>query len=119
MNKEQMKEMVRTEYVIELRAEEVRDLCIRLNFYTRGDCKAYDKMLNRCGYITADELIEIASDIVEHSDCDNNEWLAPYQPLDEVICYLQDICHVKVVQKSIHNNPRVGGITRVVKQKRK
>lgn len=72
----------------ELSEEDVTTICIRYNFYTRGDVKAYTKMLDMCGEVTPNKLLQIAEDIVEHSDTENNEYLASYEALDEVMYYL-------------------------------
>ncbi len=55
-------------------AEDLRELCIRNNWYTRGDCKAYSHLLNELAHekenITTDDIVEIAQDILEHSNTD-------------------------------------------------
>ncbi len=55
-------------------SEDLRELCIRNNWYTRGDCKAYSHLLNELAHekenITTDDIVEIAQDILEHSDTD-------------------------------------------------
>lgn len=50
--------------------DKVRSLCITNNFYTRGDCEAYEKMFGMCRKYTGnvDDLAHIAWDIVDHSD---------------------------------------------------
>lgn len=49
----------------------VRNMCIKYQFYTCGDYKAYDHLLSDlCGYsrvVTENEIEEIAFDIVDHS----------------------------------------------------
>ena len=47
----------------------VREVCIANEFYTRGDCAAYDWMLNQVGQLepTYENLYRIAADITEHS----------------------------------------------------
>lgn len=50
----------------------VRNMCIKNNYYTRGDCEAYGKMLefvdkNRP---TTSTIYDVACDIVKHSDLD-------------------------------------------------
>lgn len=49
---------------------DLRVLCIRKNWYTCGDNKEYDNLLHSFdeGNITTDVIVEIATDIVEHSD---------------------------------------------------
>lgn len=55
-------------------AEDLRELCIRKNWYTRGDSKAYSHLLNELAHekenITTDDIVEIAQDILEHSNTD-------------------------------------------------
>lgn len=71
-----------------LSAEDVRNVCIKHNYYTRGDVKAYEKMLDRfIGHdkIVSDALlITTAEDIYQHTDiprmckeygCDEEECL--------------------------------------------
>ena len=53
-------------------ADRVRRMCIEHNFYTMGDCKAYDKMLNMvdgCHEKMSKKLIEkVAIDIANHTE---------------------------------------------------
>lgn len=51
-------------------SNEVREACIRCDFYTMGDNKSYSAMLDRVDELepTPEALYEIALDIVEHSD---------------------------------------------------
>lgn len=51
-------------------AEDVREFCIRHNFYTKGDNKAYDKLLS---FVwdkkpTTSNLYKVAQDIMDHTD---------------------------------------------------
>ena len=50
----------------------VRDFCVKHNFYTRGDCKEYSKMLYKAEIYDGNFLVlrDIAVDIIEHSDLD-------------------------------------------------
>lgn len=53
---------------------DVRKACIKNNWYTNGDCEAYDSMLsfvNGLKYASTDDLETIATDIKEHSDTDD------------------------------------------------
>lgn len=52
--------------------DEVRTLCIRCDFYTRGDCLQYEKMFGMVRKYTGNvsDLLAIASDIYYHSDID-------------------------------------------------
>ena len=75
---------------------DVRQLCIQHQFYTRGDCKAYENMLDECGVIrTVSQLEHIAKDIVDHTS-EDNEYLSSYEPFDEVLCCLLNICKTKI-----------------------
>lgn len=54
--------------------DKLRALCIRCNWYTRGTNADYsalmDSLMDEFGYpveITTDKLVEIATDIMEHS----------------------------------------------------
>lgn len=53
-------------------ADRVRRMCIEHNFYTMGDCKAYDEMLNMvdgCRENMSGDLIEnVAIDIANHTE---------------------------------------------------
>lgn len=51
--------------------DKVRELCIKYDFYTCGDCLEYDNLLwNLVGYhkLTTNRAIKIATDIKNHSD---------------------------------------------------
>lgn len=72
--------MMRTRLAKVLDREDVRQMCIAHQYYTRGDCRAYENMLGlldlpRSKYtgsnISADKLEEIAEDIKDHSDTED------------------------------------------------
>jgi hypothetical protein len=48
----------------------VRSMCIKRDRYTRGDCAAYEKMLDFVSNNepTLENIEKVAADIVEHSD---------------------------------------------------
>lgn len=60
--------------VRKIREDDLRNLCIAKRWYTRGDNAAYNHLLNDlAGYkenITTDDIVEIALDIMEHSNTD-------------------------------------------------
>lgn len=74
--------------------EEVRQMCIAHQYYTRGDNKAYENMLGLLdtfskysgSNITAGRLEEIAEDIKMHSDTEDT-----VRDIMENLC-----CHIKV-----------------------
>ena len=53
-----------------LRSDDVRRLCIEKNWYTRGDCEEYNKVLklSNCEDVTTDLIVKIAEDIKAHSN---------------------------------------------------
>ena len=62
--------------VTKIRMEKVRAKCIEKDWYTRGDCEAYSRMLSWCHENGEDApysitlLEKIAKDIYEHSNPD-------------------------------------------------
>ena len=87
--------MMRTRLAKVLDREDVRQMCIAHQYYTRGDCRAYENMLGlldlpRSKYtgsnISADKLEEIAEDIKDHSDTEDT-----VREIMESLC-----CHIKV-----------------------
>ncbi|MGN0398854.1 MAG: hypothetical protein ACI4EO_01885 [Blautia sp.] len=67
---------MRKEYreIRKIRADKLRILCIEENWYTRGDCEAYNHLLfdlaGNKENITTEDIVEIARDILEHSETD-------------------------------------------------
>lgn len=59
-------------FVQVLTVYDVREVCIRHQYYTRGNCEEYDNMFQHCGYVTADSLEVIARDIKDHSNTDDS-----------------------------------------------
>lgn len=52
-----------------LSAYQTRMTCIERGWYTHGDNEAYGKMLDKCDDdLAIDEVVEIAEDIIAHSD---------------------------------------------------
>lgn len=53
-------------------ADHVREVCMSHAWYTKGTAKAYSEMLDKAdGYLDVDEVVELAHDIVLHSDVEN------------------------------------------------
>lgn len=56
-------------------AENLRALCINMNWYTRGTCSDYDHLLIDMAHskdnLTTADIIEIAEDIAAHSNLDD------------------------------------------------
>ena len=61
-------------YQVVISKWEMRDLCIKYHWYTRGDSKAYDNMLDMCDdaggsvKMTEELLNKLTEDILLHSD---------------------------------------------------
>ena len=48
--------------------DDLRNLCISKNWYTKGDNEQYSKLLKKCNdNMTTEDIIEIAEDILQHS----------------------------------------------------
>lgn len=78
--------------------DDVRSMCIRYGFYTKGNCKDYDAMLSSCnGYVSDDVLEQTAIDIVEHSSKDSLEaaFDVPFDP-DSMSYYITCIVEMLV-----------------------
>lgn len=60
--------------VRKIRVDDLRNLCIKNRWYTRGDNAAYNHLLNDLAgdkeNITTDDIVEIAMDILKHSNTD-------------------------------------------------
>lgn len=60
--------------VRKIREDDLRNLCIAKRWYTRGDNATYNHLLNDLAgdkeNITTDDIVEIALDIMEHSNTD-------------------------------------------------
>lgn len=60
--------------VRKIRVDDLRNLCIKNRWYTRGDNAAYNHLLNDLAgnkeNITTEDIVEIAKDILEHSNTD-------------------------------------------------
>ena len=52
--------------------DDLRNLCIKKQWYTRGDCAEYENMLSMTGdgkkHITTSDIVAIAEDIMAHTD---------------------------------------------------
>lgn len=55
-------------------ADDLRNLCIRKNWYTKGTCEEYTHLLHVMAAegknITTGDIVDIAFDIMEHSETD-------------------------------------------------
>lgn len=63
-----------------LNREDVRQMCITHEYYTKGDCAAYERMFklferpfSHGGNISPERLMYIAEDIKVHSDTEDSE----------------------------------------------
>lgn len=76
----------------------VRSMCIEYGYYTCGDVIEYEKMFQKCGL--AFPILEIAQDIMEHSNVDKFLQMYGNDEKDflECICYnlINDCCYTCV-----------------------
>lgn len=82
-----------------INAYDLRNFCIKYNLYTSGNNADYENLLfgnNRIARkfakqenITANDIFEIAKNIVEHS---NEKHAKFYLDIENCMCYLADIC---------------------------
>ena len=56
--------IIETRYIL---AEDIRALCIKKKWYTRGTSEAYGKLLKDYDNVTAEGIYDIALDIIAHS----------------------------------------------------
>lgn len=83
-----------------LSAEDVRNYCIRHDYYTCGDCEEYDNLLTHliAGEMTAEKLYGAATDIVKHSDYDPNGFDTEADVIDKVASDL--MCLMQILEVS-------------------
>ena len=73
---EEKKEAVKYRYreIRKIHANSLRNLCNAKNWYTRGNTEEYSNLLydmtENKENITTDDIVEIAQDIIEHSNTD-------------------------------------------------
>ena len=73
----------------------VRKMCIEYNYYTHGDNRAYEAMLNEADNLDVENLdavVEIARDIVFHSDISAYSDLGDMEILEGMIYGLLKDC---------------------------
>ena len=77
-----------------IRANDLRNLCVEEDWYTCGDNDEYGHLLlDLAGHkenITTDDIVEIASDIIEHSDLSVSDF-------EDVACKVANIAVVAIV----------------------
>ena len=72
-------------------SDRVREMCIRYDYYTRGDCLAYNRMLNDANDMSTDDyegLKRIVVDIYDHSKMQDDK---EYSKKDYVEGIISDI----------------------------
>lgn len=75
--------------IFKIDTDDLRNLCIRHNYYTRGDNKAYANIFEMAKYNEEGDLIAVARDILDHSDTNDT--------LEEVAEYiLNNCCYMSV-----------------------
>lgn len=76
-----------------LLSDELRALCVERAWYTSGDNDEYNNMLAMAKKddITSDDIVEIATDIIEHSDLSLDDFI---YVCDEILLK----CHLFIVE---------------------
>lgn len=60
---------------------DIRDMCIRFNWYTRGTNEEYCRMLDHVASlvnVTTDDILDVAFDIMQHSKVQGEETLESF-----------------------------------------
>lgn len=67
--------------------DDLRNYCIKNQFYTKGDCASYEKLLGMCKkfHFSTNDLVEMAEDILSHSVVEESYDLS---------CLLYDLCEI-------------------------
>lgn len=82
-----------------LSAEDLRNLCIKNHWYTKGTCEEYSHLLYDLAenkeHLTTDDIIEIAEDIVAHSEIDDDS----IEDISIVACLVNRACEVLFYEK--------------------
>ena len=82
---------MREKFEMTLRTADVRQLCIRNDYYTCGDCRAYENMFNMfyAKSVTPALLRKVANDIKSHSDTEDTA--------EDITFYLTRLLQVQIV----------------------
>lgn len=80
--------------------QQVRQFCIKHDFYTRGTIKEYDELFDYVrNHPRMDEipLSVVINDIIKHSDLDVNDWLGERDDMEEDITnwFLTEACDIR------------------------
>lgn len=78
-----------------LHSDNLRRLCIKQNWYTKGDNEEYQKLLDfadSLSNVTTDDIIKIAKDIIEHTAIKKYEVI----PLEYVCFELIRTCYTYI-----------------------
>lgn len=86
-----------------LSADELRNLCIRKNWYTNGTNKEYCNLFGlltkdfHSAEMTTEKLAEIATDIFNHSD--ENDCTDGYLEIPDIMYDLARACHTVFIEQ--------------------
>jgi hypothetical protein len=86
-----------------LDASELRNLCIRKNWYTNGTteeyCNLFDMLTHNFFYaeMTTEKLAELATDIYNHSDAD--DCTDGYLEITDIMFDLAKACHTVFIEQ--------------------
>ena len=97
--------MVKTERWLD--SSKVREMCIRYQYYTHGDCEAYDKMLRFADNLNVENLEgvkEVAIDIYHHSSLRDMDDCTPTEFVEGLMYGLLTECtemYVEIVGEEV------------------
>lgn len=86
-----------------LHADELRNLCIRKNWYTHGTNQEYYNLFRLLTHdfhsaeMTTEKLVEIATDIYNHSDAD--DCTDGYLEISDILYDLARTCHTVFIEQ--------------------
>ena len=84
-----------------LDTDKIRETCIDYNFYTRGDCEAYERMFDLAREADADkpeDMYRVAKDIYDHSNLRLDEEYTENQLVAGIMFNLYNECTYTLVE---------------------
>lgn len=87
-----------------LESSKVREMCIKYQYYTCGDCKDYEWMLDacdRCNAENVDEVKLIALDIYYHSTLREDDEYSPEEKLAGIMYGLYNECMETIIDFNV------------------
>lgn len=94
-----------------IRGDDLRNLCIANCWYTRGDNAAYNHLLNDLAgdkeNITTDDIVEIAMDILKHSNTDQELTSICFDVARIAVTFFEEVEEMAYMVYADHQDDRV------------